>query len=85
MQFRGNAAAWSKELREKKLQEAEALLGARDKARALSAFLLAAEMGSAEAAWQAGILQAKDGQQEEAQWSSVEAAVLGKKEAAWVL
>lgn len=85
VQFRGNAAAWSKELREKKLQEAEALLGARDKARALSAFLLAAEMGSAEAAWQAGILQAKDGQQEEAQWSSVEAAVLGKKEAAWVL
>ena len=61
------------------------MLGARDKARALSAFLLAAEMGSAEAAWQAGILQAKDGQQEEAQWSSVEAAVLGKKEAAWVL
>ena len=85
VQFRGNVAAWSKELREKKLQEAEALLGARDKARALSAFLLAAEMGSAEAAWQAGILQAKDGQQEEAQWSSVEAAVLGKKEAAWVL
>lgn len=85
VQFTGEAAAWSKDLREKKLQEAEAALDAGDKARALSAFLLAAEMGSAEAAWQAGILQARSGQQEEAQWSSVEAAVLGKKDAAWVL
>lgn len=85
VQFIGEAKAWSENIREKKFQEAQDALGSGDKEHALSAFRLAAEMGSVEAAWQAGILQAEGGQQEEAQWSSVEAAVLGKKEAAWVL
>lgn len=83
--FTGAAEAWSEDIRKKKLQEAHAALEAGDKAHALPAFQLAAEMGSAEAAWQVGILQARDGQQDEAQWSAVEAAVLGKKDAAWVL
>lgn len=83
--FTGAAEAWSEDIRKKKLQEAHAAFEAGDKAHALPAFQLAAEMGSAEAAWQVGILQARDGQQDEAQWSAVEAAVLGKKDAAWVL
>ena len=66
MHFTGAAEAWSEDIRKKKLQEAQAALEAGDKAQALPAFQLAAEMGSAEAAWQAGILQARGGQQEEA-------------------
>ena len=85
VRFTGEAEAWAKDIREQKLQQAQDALGDGDKEHALPAFQLAAEMGSAEAAWQAGSLLEENGQKENAQWSFVEAAVLGKKEASWAL
>lgn len=83
--FTGEAEAWAKDICERKLPQAQDALGAGDREHALPAFQLAAEMGSAEAAWQAGRLLEENGQKENAQWYFVEAAVLGKKEASWAL
>lgn len=85
VKFTGAAEAWAQDTQGQSLRQGQAALLAGDNERALPAFRLAAEMGSAEGAWQAGRLQAAAGQKEDAQWSLVEAAVLGKREAGWAL
>ncbi len=65
------------------MQEAKKALGAGKKEEALAAFDAARELGSGEAAYQAGLLYQEQEQEEAAEWAFVEAAVLEEKEAAW--
>lgn len=85
VKFTGKSEAWAKGICAQALRQGQAALLTGDNEHALMAFRLAAEMGSAEAAWQAGKLRAAAGQEKDAQWSLVEAAVLGKREAGWEL
>lgn len=85
VKFIGPAEAWARHVREQELQEAQEDLLAGAKERALQAFQLAGEMGSAEAFWQLANLYKKKKQEEDAQWALVESAVLGKREAALVM
>lgn len=81
--FDGEVGEWAEQEQEEKLQEAQKALGAGKKEEALAAFDAARELGSGEAAYQAGLLYQEKEQEEAAEWAFVEASVLGKKEAAW--
>lgn len=81
--FAGEAGEWAEQEQEEKLQEAKKALGAGKKEEALAAFDAARELGSGDAAYQAGLLYQEQKQEEAAEWAFVEAAVLEEKEAAW--
>lgn len=81
--FDGEAGEWAEKKQAEKLQEAKKALGAGKKEEALAAFDVARELGSGEAAYQAGLLYQEQEQEEAAEWAFVEAAVLEEKEAAW--
>lgn len=81
--FAGEAGDWAEKEQTEKLQEAQKALEAGEKEKALAAFTAAREWGSGEAAYQAGLLHQEQEQEAAAEWAFVEAAVLGKKEAAW--
>lgn len=81
--FAGKAGDWAEQEQAEKLQEAQKALEAGKKEKALAAFDAARELGSGEAAYQAGLLYQEQEQEEAAEWAFVEAAVLEEQEAAW--
>ena len=81
--FAGEAGDWAEKEQTEKLQEAQKALETGEKEKALAAFTAAREWGSGEAAYQAGLLHQEQEQEAAAEWAFVEAAVLGKQEAAW--
>lgn len=85
VKFVGEAKDWAQGVCQKKLREGQEALLAGDKENALQSFRLAGEMGSAEAAWQAGKLYEERKQNEDSRISLMEAAVLGNPGAAFEL
>lgn len=81
--FQWEAEEWAEQQKKNSLQRAQEALAAGNQETALSAFNEARECGSAEAAYQAGLLYQQQGNLEAAEWAFVEGAVLGSGDAAW--
>ena len=81
--FRRDAKEWADRQKKIDMQQAREAMDAGDQEKALAAFSRAREWGSAEAAYQAGLLYQQQGNLEAAEWAFAEGAVLGSGDAAW--